>query len=155
LDRRGAVLFLHPTTPACFGKLALGRPAPMIEYPLDTTRTVVDLLYSGALARYADLRIIVPHGGGALPLLASRIAALADRPVVEPRPGSPREVFAQLRRLYYDVVQSGHPAPLAALRAVADPDRLLFGTDWPFGPVESSLINMERLAASDLTDADL
>jgi predicted TIM-barrel fold metal-dependent hydrolase len=155
LDRRAAVVFLHPTTPACFEKVALGRPAPMIEYPMDTTRTVVDLIYSGALARYDRLRVIVPHGGGALPVLAPRIAAFAGRPYIEPRPGDPAAVFALLRRLYYDTVQSGHPAPLSALREIADPERLLFGTDWPFGPVESALLNMERLAASDMSDTDL
>lgn len=155
LDRRAAVLFLHPTTPACFAKVALGRPAPMIEYPLDTTRTVVDLIFSGALARYPRLRIIVPHGGGALPTLAPRIAAFAGRPFVQPSPESGAEVLTLLRRLYYDVVQSGHPAPLSALREIADPEHLLFGTDWPFGPTESSLVNLQRLAASDMSDADL
>jgi len=49
LNRRKTTLFLHPTSPACFGALALGRPAPLLEFPLDTTRTIVDLLYSRRL----------------------------------------------------------------------------------------------------------
>lgn len=155
LDRRGAVVFLHPTSPACFEGVALGRPAPMIEFPTDTTRTVVDLLYSGALARYGNLRIIVPHGGGTLPFLAPRIAMFSSRPYVSPRPRGADEVFDLLRRLYYDVVQVGHPAPLNALREIASPDRLLFGTDLPFGRVASVQANIAHLNASQLSDEEL
>ena len=155
LNRRGAVVFLHPTSPACYEQVALGRPAPMIEFPTDTTRTVVDLLYSGALARYQNLRIIVPHGGGTLPFLAPRIAAFSRRPFVTPRPDGPDEVFELLNRLYYDVVQAAHPAPLSALRQIASPDRLLFGTDWPFGKVDSVRANIAHLNASNLSDSEL
>ena len=45
LNRRGATVFLHPTSPACFAAVALGRPAPLLEFPLDTTRAVTDLIY--------------------------------------------------------------------------------------------------------------
>jgi len=49
LERRGAVLFIHPTSPACFAVTGLGRPAPLLEFPLDTTRTVTDLIYNRVL----------------------------------------------------------------------------------------------------------
>jgi hypothetical protein len=77
LDRRKATLFLHPTSPACFDAVALGRPAPLLEFPLDTTRTIVDLLYSRTLQARPDIKVIVPHGGAALLALVARIAAFA------------------------------------------------------------------------------
>jgi predicted TIM-barrel fold metal-dependent hydrolase len=73
LDRRRAVVFLHPTSPAGWEWSALGKPRPMIEYIFDTTRTVTDLLTSGALEHHPNMTVVVPHCGGALPVLADRI----------------------------------------------------------------------------------
>jgi predicted TIM-barrel fold metal-dependent hydrolase len=73
LDRRRAVVFLHPTSPAGWKQTALGRPRPMVEYIFDTTRTVTDLLVSGVFERHPDLPVIVPHCGGALPVLVDRL----------------------------------------------------------------------------------
>ena len=80
LNRRKATLFLHPTSPACFEALSLGRPAPLLEFPLYTTRTIVDLLYTRTLQTHPDVKVIVPHGGAALPALIARIAAFAAVP---------------------------------------------------------------------------
>ena len=78
LDRRRAVVFLHPTSPVCWEQSALGRPRPMVEYIFDTARTVTDLLMSGVLERYPNLTVIVPHCGGALPVLADRVNEFMD-----------------------------------------------------------------------------
>ncbi|MGZ4679914.1 MAG: amidohydrolase family protein, partial [Ilumatobacteraceae bacterium] len=77
LHQRRAVVFIHPTSPACWECTSLGFPRPMIEFPFDTTRAVTNMLLSGTLARYPDIRWIVPHAGGALPFLASRIAGIS------------------------------------------------------------------------------
>lgn len=73
LDRRRAVVFLHPTSPVCWEQSALGRPRPMVEYIFDTARTVTDLVMAGVLTRHPNMQVIVPHGGGAVPVLADRI----------------------------------------------------------------------------------
>jgi predicted TIM-barrel fold metal-dependent hydrolase len=155
LNRRGAVLFLHPTSPACFSATGLGRPAPMIEFPMDTARTVVDLIYKGTLKRCPDIKVVVPHGGGAIPPLAPRFASYASRPYINPRPATEEDVFETLASLYYDVVHATHPAPFGALRRIAPVDRLLYGTDWPFGAPGGIERNLEQLEASDLSEADL
>lgn len=134
LNRRKATLFLHPTSPPCFEAVALGRPAPLLEFPLDTTRTIVDLLYARTLQTHPEIRVIVPHGGAALPALVGRIAAFAGHPVIANRPSSDAEVFDALERLYYDVALSAHPIPFAALRGIAPITQILFGSDWPFSP---------------------
>ena len=51
LNRRGAVIFIHPTSPICWQQSALGYPRPMIEFTFDSTRAVVNLIFSGTLAR--------------------------------------------------------------------------------------------------------
>jgi len=155
LNRRKAVLFLHPTSPACFDAVALGRPAPLLEFPLDTTRTIVDLLYARTLQRNPHIRVIVPHGGAALPALVARIALFANVPSIEPRPDSEAEVFQTLERLYYDLALSAHPVPLAALRRIAPISQILFGSDWPFTPEIGVAMNSHHLAhADDLSESD-
>lgn len=155
LNRRKATLFLHPTSPACFDAVALGRPAPLLEFPLDTTRTLVDLLYSRTLQAHPDIKVIVPHGGAALPALAARIAAFANLPLIEPRPASEAEVFETLARLYYDIALSAHPLPLAGLLHLAPISQVLFGSDWPFTPEMGVARNIGQLSQSGLSDADL
>ena len=155
LNRRKATLFLHPTSPACFEAVSLGRPAPLLEFPLDTTRTIVDLLYSRTLQTHPDIKVIVPHGGAALPALIARIAAFANVPFIEPRPASEAEVFETLERLYYDVALSAHPVPFAALRAIAPITQILFGSDWPFTPEAGVARNIRQLAEGDkLSEAE-
>jgi predicted TIM-barrel fold metal-dependent hydrolase len=68
LDERNAVVFLHPTSPIGWERTALGRPRPMLEFLFDTTRTVVDLAFTGVLDRHPNLRVIVPHSGATLRL---------------------------------------------------------------------------------------
>jgi predicted TIM-barrel fold metal-dependent hydrolase len=149
LNRRKATLFLHPTSPPCFEAVGLGRPAPLLEFPLDTTRTIVDLIYARALQANPDIKVIVPHGGAALPALIARIAAFANVPFIEPRPASEAEVFETLERLYYDVALSAHPVPFAALRRIAPITQILFGSDWPFTPEAGVARNVRQLAQAN------
>jgi len=155
LNRRKATLFLHPTSPACFDQLGLGRPAPLLEFPLDTTRTIVDLLYTRTLQTNPDIKVIVPHGGAALPALIARIAAFSAVPFIEPRPKSDAEVFETLSRLYYDVALSAHPVPFAALRRIAPSTQILFGSDWPFTPELGVMMNLHQLGQNGLSEADM
>ncbi len=136
LNRRRAVVFMHPTSPACPGcqALSLGYPRPMIEFMFETTRAVANLLLTGTLDRFPDIRLIVPHAGAAVPVLADRIAGLS--PALNlPDPVEPNRFFATLRRLYYDL--AGYPLPrlAPALLQIADPGRIFHGSDWPFTPL--------------------
>ncbi len=156
LNRRKAVVFLHPTSPTCLDALSGGRPAPLIEFPLDTTRTLVDLLYARTIQTHPDIRFIVPHGGAALPALAPRIAAFANVPFINPRPSSEDEVFEALRGLYYDVALSGHPLALGALMRFAPMSQILFGSDWPFTPEPGVARNVRQIFQDGgLSEADI
>ncbi|MGV8996460.1 MAG: amidohydrolase family protein [Parvibaculaceae bacterium] len=153
LNRRGATLFLHPTSPACFEQLALGRPAPLLEFPLDTTRTIVDMIYRGVLRDNPDIKVIVPHGGAALTALAARIAVFANVPFINPRPASEEEVWEALSKLYYDLALSAHPVPLAALKSIAPISQIMFGSDWPFTPEFGVARNVGLLKETKLLTA--
>ncbi|MEV5716884.1 amidohydrolase family protein [Amycolatopsis mediterranei] len=131
LGRRRTVVFLHPTSPVGWEHSALGRPRPMIEYLFDTTRTVVDLLMTGVLERHPDLQVIVPHCGGALPVLADRVDEFGKMFLGSPEGAG---VIEQLRRLHYDIAGPAFPRQVPALLGLADPGRLLFGSDYCWTP---------------------
>jgi predicted TIM-barrel fold metal-dependent hydrolase len=133
LHARQAVLYLHPTSPACFEQIGMGFPAPMIEFPFETVRTVTSLIFNGVLRRFPDVKVILSHGGGALPSLASRLALIAAAPFVHPRPeGGGAEVAEDVRRLYFDLALSATPLTFDALLKITSISHIMFGTDFPF-----------------------
>ena len=148
LDRRRAVVFVHPTSPAGFECTALGYPRPMLEFLLDTTRAIANLVLTGTLTRYPQIRLIVPHAGAALPVLADRLAGFAGLFGVGGREAGEVDVLGTLQRLYYEV-GAGFPFPrhVDALLNLVDAGRLLYGTDFPFGGLPGIEANTEALAA--------
>jgi len=146
LDRRHAVVFVHPTSPLCCADTSLGYPAPVLEFMFDTTRAVMNLVYSGTLDRFPNVQWIIPHAGAALPALAARLEAmplLSDRTVAT----SPFRTY--LDRMMYDLAGPRTDTRLSELLSIAGPTQLLYGSDWPFTPgpaVQSMLSDIDALA---------
>jgi predicted TIM-barrel fold metal-dependent hydrolase len=155
LDRRRTVVFLHPTSPACFEATSLGYPRPMLEFLLDTTRAVADLVLGGRLERHPRIELIVPHAGAALPVIADRIAGLAGMFSLGGRDPGEIDVIGTLQRLHYEV-GAGFPFPrhIPALLELVDAGRMLYGTDFPFGGVPGIEANADTLAHSTLLEPD-
>ena len=156
LNEHKAVLFIHPSSPSCAGcgSLTLGYPAPMLEFMFETTRTVSNMILAGVTVRYPDIRVIVPHGGAALSVLASRVDLLM--PFFETnQPEKSPSLRTQLRRLYYDLAGAPLPELLQTLLSIADPAKLLYGSDWPFTQVSACLHLAQELDASDLLKGEL
>jgi predicted TIM-barrel fold metal-dependent hydrolase len=144
LNRRRATLFLHPTSPPCFEAVGLGRPAPILEFPLDTSRTVTDLIFAGTLTRYPDIRMIIPHAGGALTAVAERLAGFSALPFLKQRPaGGAEEVRRVLASLYYDLAGSASDGAIERLRRLTSLSHILFGSDFPFTPSAGIDANVE------------
>jgi 6-methylsalicylate decarboxylase len=139
LDRRRARVLLHPTSPACWERTALGRPRPMLEFLFDTTRAVVDLLLDGTIAAHPDLELIIPHAGAVLPMVADRIQAFSRllAPDVD--------VLGDLGRLHYDLAGQAVPRQLDALRTLTSRDHLHYGSDYPFTPEPVATAAAERI----------
>ncbi|MFE2212908.1 amidohydrolase family protein [Streptomyces canus] len=133
LDRRRAVVFLHPTSPVGWEQSALGRPRPMVEYLFDTARTVTDLVMAGVVTRCPRIQVIVPHCGGAVPVLADRINEFM-RLFVPSEKTPAQDAVQQLRGLYYDMAGTAFPRQVPALLKLVDPERVLFGSDYCWTP---------------------
>lgn len=129
LNRRKAVIFLHPTVPAINSELKLDLPPFLIEFVFDTTRAVTNLIYSGTLERCPDIRFIVAHAGGTVPYLAYRISMGQIT-----LPGVPQGVMTYLKQFYYDTALSANPGALRSLQELVDASHILFGSDYPFAP---------------------
>ncbi|MFI6299966.1 amidohydrolase family protein [Nonomuraea sp. NPDC050790] len=131
LSRRRVLVRLHPTSPgALVPGVMEGWSRTMYEYFFDTTRTVINLIFSGTMARNDGIRLIVPHAGAALPMLARRVARNVWRANAEGR--DIPDFLTSLKSFYYDLAGSVTPDQLPAILRLAGPDRLVFGSDWPF-----------------------
>ncbi len=129
LNRRKAVVFLHPTVPAINSELKLDLPSFLIEFVFDTTRAVTNLIYSGTLERCPGIRFILAHAGGTVPYLAYRISMGQIM-----LPGAPQGVMTYLKQFYYDTALSANPYALRSLTELVDASHILFGSDYPFAP---------------------
>jgi predicted TIM-barrel fold metal-dependent hydrolase len=142
LDRRGARLFIHPTSPPCWEHTSFGRPRPMIEFLFDTTRAVVDLVLNGTVATHPGIEFLVPHAGATLPMVADRVAAFSRLLGVDPAV----DVLGDLRRLHFDLAGFPVPRQLDALLTLTAPEHLHYGSDYPFTPEPVAARAAERLA---------
>jgi 6-methylsalicylate decarboxylase len=145
LHRRQVVAFIHPSTPPSTDQPTFGLPPSLYEFTFDTTRMVANLLYSGTLDRYPNLRLILSHAGGTVPYLTRR---LTFGPTIGSylKARAPQNLIASLRQLYYDVAMSASPYALPSLQALVDPSHILFGSDYPFMPEPSVADNVAGLA---------
>lgn len=151
LEVRSALLFLHPTSPPNSGSVSFARPRPIVEFPLETTRAVIDLVLSGVVGRSSRMRVLIPHGGGALAAIADRVATLA--PALMDLGGV--DVVAELGALFYDLAGIPVPRQLPSLLELASTDRLVYGSDWPFTPIPIIETMAAAIEATDLlTDLD-
>lgn len=154
LNRRKAVVYVHPTSCSCNRGLLPDEFDALIEFPHDTTRTVSSLLFSGTFTRCPDIRFIFSHAGGTVPFLAHRMAILgpADQNLAR---HVPEGVMPVLRRLYYDTAISANPISMAALLKLVKPDNVLLGTDFPFVPEHGMHATLAGLREVGFSDAEL
>ena len=131
LNRRKAVVYLHPLAATCCGRLSVGTFPAVIEVPHDTTRAVVSLLLSGTFARNRDIRWLLSHAGGTVPMLAGRIDFFVGNAKNRDQ-HAPNGVEAEFRRLYYDTANATHPAAMAALLKLMAPAHVVYGSDYPY-----------------------
>jgi aminocarboxymuconate-semialdehyde decarboxylase len=124
LDRRGAVVFLHPVGCGC-GTLLEGFDLNFpLGAPFEDSAAAMRLILAGIVSRFPKIRIIVPHLGGTLPFLIERLDGSLAGGRSQYKPSE------YLKRLWYDTV-NGSPAALRCSRDAFGADRLLLGTDFP------------------------
>jgi 6-methylsalicylate decarboxylase len=131
LERREAVVFVHPTLSPDPSAHSLGLPDTLIDFTADTTRAVAQLHYGNTFARTPNVKYIFSHAGGTIPYLETRFSIVDEMNVI---PGAEERGTAAdtLRRLYWDTALSWRPPVLRMLRSVVGMGQVLFGSDYPY-----------------------
>lgn len=146
LNRRKAIVYIHPTVPAedKFPKMDI--PPSIMEFVFDTTRAIANLIVHKTIKRYPDIRYIVSHGGGTAPYIAWRISLLDYQ--------LHTDTINDLKSLYYDTALSASPYALGSLQELADPSHMLFGSDYPFAPEMATNLTIFGLNSFDGFDEE-
>jgi predicted TIM-barrel fold metal-dependent hydrolase len=140
LNRRKAVVHVHPTAANCCRNLSYGLGPGSIEYGTDTTRAIVGVTFSGDAARFQDIRFIWSHVGGSAPFLAGRINGASRNA----KDLLPQGFLHEARKFFYDLAGATNRGAVASLLELVTPERIVFGTDFP--PGGASLDIAETLA---------
>jgi 6-methylsalicylate decarboxylase len=154
LNNRGAVVFVHPSIAVCCGALPTGVPYNYLELPFETARAIASLWYSGALVRWPKINFIFSHGGGPLPMIADRLSRFG-------RPGASKgetlfDGRAAFRKLYFDTANAASSPALDAARMLAAPRHLLYGSDFPYIPIDRETNDLAKanISARELREIE-
>jgi predicted TIM-barrel fold metal-dependent hydrolase len=120
----------------------------MLEFPFDTTRAIINMILNGTLRR-RHIRVLVPHVGAALPVLADRVQAFT---AAFAREGDAVDVHDELRGMWFDVAGEPLPNALAALLRLVGSERIVYGSDLPFAPLALVERGAQRLVETDVLD---
>ena len=139
LNDLGAMVFVHPVTPEQIPS-RLVPPSFLYEFPFDTTRAAVNMLYNGVFKNYPNIRWLLAHAGGTLPFLSYRTSLLTYSPLSTMGLGleqlSQEEVAESYSNLFYDTALSPSSAAMKCVKEVTSLDHILFASDFPFsGPI--------------------
>jgi predicted TIM-barrel fold metal-dependent hydrolase len=150
LNRRRAVVAIHPTAASCCRSLDYGLGPGSIEYGTDTSRAIIGVAFSGDAARFPEIRFIWSHAGGSLPFLAGRVDGGSNAA----KEALPNGFIAEARKFYYDLAGAANKGAIASLLQLVKPSQIVFGTDFP--PGGSAEAEAAAIAATGMfSEADL
>jgi aminocarboxymuconate-semialdehyde decarboxylase len=138
-------IFIHPHYTVGYEMMAGYGHAMLfaLGFTFESTLAVSRLILGGVLERCPRLKIIVAHAGGTLPFLAGRLD-ICTKVDGRARKSLTKPFSEYLGMLHYDAVIY-HAAGLSCALEVVGSDRLLFGTDHPFG-IAAPQMSLEVIA---------
>ena len=149
LNRRNAIVHVHPTAANCCKNLSYGVAPGSIEYGTDTTRAITGVAFSGDAARFPNIRFIWSHAGGTVPFLAGRIDGASNNA----KDRMPRGFAYEIKRFYYDLAGAANKGAVASLLQLVPPTQILYGTDFPPGGNSRDVLNtLAEIAMFSETD---
>ena len=155
LNERKAVVILHPHRPEPVNQQVMQQtPLAMQEYLSETTRAVSNMISRNVLARYNNIKVIVPHCGAYLPLAIPRMKSLTPVMQTNKMVGE-IDYEANLRALYYDLAGAHSPEVIRMLLTITTPDHLLYGSDYPYVAPQVLTQSLQRMQQYLTTEPDL
>ena len=157
LNRRAAIVYVHPIQPICCPSQISGVIAQTFEYPADSARAIMSLVAGNTTTRCPNIKFIFPHGGGAFVSIAGRFVSglnegglLGDSASAQPTEKTSR--LEQVRQLYWDTGQAANAVNMQGLKHLVPVSHILFGGDFPNSNVAAQV---EGLRGSGFTETEL
>ena len=155
LNERKAVVIIHPHRPEPVNKqVMMQTPLAMQEYLAETTRAVTNMISRNVLARYPQVKVVVPHCGAYLPLAVPRMKSLTPVMQANKMVGE-IDWEANLRALYYDLAGAHSPETIRMMLTITTPDHLLYGSDYPYVAPQVLTQSLARMKEYLQTEPDL
>ena len=155
LNERKAIVILHPHRPEPVNREVMAQtPLAMQEYLSETTRAVANMISRNVLARYPNVKVVVPHCGAYLPLAVPRMKSLTPVMQANKLVGD-IDWEANLRALYYDLAGAHSPEVIRMMLTITTPDHLLYGSDYPYVAPQVLTQSLARMKQYLTTEADL
>ena len=155
LNERKAVVILHPHRPEPVNRQVMQQtPLAMQEYLSETTRAVSNMISRNVLARYPNVKVVVPHCGAYLPLMVPRMKSLTS--VMQANNLVDNiDWEANLAALYYDLAGAHSPEVIRMLLTITTPDHLLYGSDYPYVAPQVLTQSLQRMQQYLTDEPDL
>lgn len=155
LNERHSVIIIHPHRPTPYSEKTISTtPLAMYEYPAETTRAVVNMLARNVLARYPNLKVVIPHCGSFLPLALPRMKSIIPA-MIKQKYMHQIDWESNLSRLYFDLAGNPSTDVLKSLLTITSPEHILYGSDYPYLPDAVLKSNMKKLKETLASDNEL
>ena len=155
LNERQAVVILHPHRPEPVNReVMVQTPLAMQEYLSETTRAVTNMISRNVLARYPNVKVVVPHCGAYLPLAVPRMKSLTPVMQANKMVGD-IDWETNLRTLYYDLAGAHSPEVIRMMLTITTPDHLLYGSDYPYVVPQMFTQSLARMKQYLTTETNL
>jgi predicted TIM-barrel fold metal-dependent hydrolase len=135
LNRRNAVVFVHPTAALCCAGIQPWLAPAQIEFGTDTTRAIAEYVFSGSSQRFPNVRMIWSHAGGTMPYLVQRFINTGNGNL---KSKTPNGFLPEAEKFFYDTAQVASRGTMLALREIVPISQILYGTDYPFRTFDST-----------------
>ena len=135
----------------------------VLGWPHESSVAMARMVFAGFFDRLPKLRVITHHCGATVPYLAGRVGPMWDELGERTNNVRYREIRARMkekslrpvdyfRRFYADTVLGGSTAALRCGLEFFGPERVVFATDFPFGPENGLWFLRENMRSVDEID---
>lgn len=142
-------VYIHPTAPLATAAVGLDiMPVLIYGWAFDSTVAMTRLVYGRVLERFPEIDFIVADVGGVLSFFAQRAKNIytGRTEEIQKRYGLKENPLDSFKRFYVDTADHP-PATLKCALDLFGPERLVLGTNYPYGPKEGCLFVRNCLKA--------
>ena len=150
-------VLIHPTHWESYPLVDMDKGWRMMHlfgWPFDTTQAVWRLIFGGVIDRFSSIKIVMHHLGAMIPYFSRRIEQNFNKFLKDKLP---RHISEYWGNIYGDTATDGTVAAYPCGYAFFGPDRMMYGSDYPFGAEAGEDFirsNLESLKSMDIPSTD-